>query len=70
MVCASAKRFNINCVFEFIDSIHSQGTVLDPLLFIIRMCDINSGIHFSSMVSFAGDTRLYYSISNADDLAI
>ena len=37
-----------------------QGTVLGPLLFIILMCDINSGITASSMVSFADDTRLYY----------
>ena len=36
-----------------------QGTVLGPLLFIILMCDINSGITSSSMVSFADDTRLY-----------
>ena len=34
-----------------------QGTVLGPLLFIILMCDINSGIASSSMVSFADDTR-------------
>ena len=33
-----------------------QGTVLGPLLFIILMCDINSGIT-SSMSSFADDTR-------------
>ena len=31
------------------------------------MCDINSGINYSSMVSFADDTRLYYGISNVDD---
>ena len=47
-----------------------QGTVLGPLLFIILMCDINSGITFSSMVSFADDTRLYYGISNVDDCGI
>ena len=47
-----------------------QGTVLGPLLFIILMCDINSGITASSMVSFADDTRLYYGISNVDDCAI
>ena len=28
-----------------------QGTVLGPLLFVIIMCDINSGIASSSMVS-------------------
>ena len=47
-----------------------QGTVLGPLLFIIFMCGINSGITSSSMVSFADDTRLYYGISNVDDCAI
>ena len=47
-----------------------QGTVLGQLLFIIRMCDINSGIASSRMVSFADDTRLYYGISNGDDSAI
>ena len=36
-----------------------QGTVLDPLLFLILMGDINSGISSSSIVSFG--------ISNADD---
>ena len=44
-----------------------QGTVLGPLLFIIRMCDINSGITSSS---FAEDTRLYYGIYIVDDCAI
>ena len=47
-----------------------QGTVLGPLLFIFRMCDINSGITSSSMVSFADDKRLYCGILNADDCAI
>ena len=47
-----------------------QGTVQGPLLFIILMCDINSGITSSSMVSFAYDMRLYYGISNVDDCAI
>ena len=47
-----------------------QGTVLGPLLFIILMCDINSRITSSSMVSFADDTRFYYGISNVDDCAI
>ena len=47
-----------------------QSTVLGPLLFIILMCDINSGITSSSMVNFADDTRLYYGIFNIDDCAI
>ena len=52
-----------------ISGVH-QGTILGPLLFIILMCDINSGITSSSMVSFADDTRLYYGISNVEDCAI
>ena len=44
-----------------------QGTVLGPLLFLILMGDINSGISSSSIVSFADDTRLYHGISNVDD---
>ena len=47
-----------------------QGTVLGPLLFKILMCDINSGMTSSSIVSFADDTRLYYGISNVDDCVI
>ena len=47
-----------------------QSTVLGPLLFIIRMCDINSGITSANMVSFADDTRVYYDICNVDDGAI
>ena len=47
-----------------------QDTVLDTHLFIILMCDINSGITSSSMISFADDTRLYYGISSVDDCAI
>ena len=47
-----------------------KHTVLDPLLFITLMCDINSGITSSSMVSFADDTGLYYGIYNVDDFAI
>ena len=48
----------------------TQATVLGPLLLIIHMYDIKSGITSSSMVSFADDTRLYYGISNVDDCAI
>ena len=46
------------------------GTVLGLLLFAILMCDINSGITSSSMVSFADDTRIYYGISNVDDCTV
>ena len=45
----------------------SHGTVLGPLLFIILMGDMNCGISFSSIVSFADDTILYHGISNVDD---
>ena len=44
-----------------------QGTALCPLLFLILMEDINSGISSSNIVSFADDTRLYHGISNVDD---
>ena len=56
--------------FDSVISGVPQSTVLGPLLFIIRVCDINSGITSSSMVSFADDTRLYYGISNVDDCDI
>ena len=51
-------------------SVVPQGTVLGTLLFIILMCDINSGITSSNVVSFADDMRLYYGSSNVDDCAI
>ena len=44
-----------------------NGTVLDPLLFIILRGHINCGISSSSIMSFADDTRLYHAISNVDD---
>ena len=44
-----------------------QGNVLAPLLFLILMGDVNSGISSSSIVSLADDTRLYHGISNVDD---
>ena len=40
---------------------------MGPLLFLILIGVINSGISASSIVSFADDTRLYYGISNVDD---
>ena len=49
------------CVFDSpVISGVPQGTVLGPLLFIIIMCDINSGITSSSIVSFADYTILWY----------
>ena len=47
-----------------------QSTVLGPLLFIILMGDINRSIPSSSIVSFVDDTKLYHSISSADDCTI
>ena len=47
-----------------------QGNVLGPLLFIILMGDINRGMSFSSIVSFADDTNLYHGISSVDDCTI
>ena len=46
-----------------------QGTVLGPLLFLILMGVINSGISSSSIVSVADDTTLYHhhGISYVDD---
>ena len=44
----------------------AQGTVLGPFLVIILMGDINCGISFSSIVSFADDTMIH-GISNVDD---
>ena len=61
-----------NDKFLYIYFLLQSGII--PLSFLptsgILTCDINSGITSSSMVSFAGDTRLYYGISNVDDCAI
>ena len=44
-----------------------QGTVLGPLLFLIMISDINKGTTSSKLVSFAGDTRVYSNLAEADD---
>lgn len=44
-----------------------QGTVLGPLLFLILMSDIDSGVTTSKIISFADDTRLYNRISVTED---
>ena len=44
-----------------------QGTVLEPLLFLIMISDINKGITSSKLVSFADDKRVYSNIAEADD---
>ena len=44
-----------------------QGTVLDPLLFLIMIIDIDKGISRSSnLVSFADDTRVYACINDIE----
>ena len=48
-----------------------QGTVLDPLLFIIIISDINKDILSSKIISLADDTRVYTNITqleNSDSL--
>ena len=44
-----------------------RGTVLGPLLFLILMSDIDSGVLNAKVVSFADDTRLYSNISYVED---
>lgn len=44
-----------------------QGTVLGPLLFLILLSDISSGISVSNVISFADDTRIYSKIEGGDD---
>ena len=44
-----------------------RGTVLGPLLFLILMSDIDSGVLNDKVVSLADDTRLYSKISYVED---
>ena len=44
-----------------------QGTVLEPLLFLIMISDINKGTTSSKLVSFADDTQVYSNIAEAED---
>ena len=44
-----------------------QGTVLDPLLFIIMIADINRDVDSSKLISFADDTRVYRQIADIED---
>ena len=44
-----------------------QGTVLEPLLFLIMISDINKEIISSKFISFTDDTRVYSTIAQADD---
>ena len=44
-----------------------QGTVLGPLLFIIKIADINRDVVSSKLISFADDTRVYSQIVDTED---
>ena len=44
-----------------------QGTVLEPMLFLVLISDINQNIEESKIISFADDTRLYTPIYSVDD---
>ena len=58
------------CPFTFYSSIfcrlHGIYSVLGPVLFLIRMSDIDKDISESKVVSFADDTHIYHKI-NSDD---
>ena len=44
-----------------------QGTVLEPLLFLIMLADINKDISKSNIISFADDTQIYTKIDDVTD---
>ena len=44
-----------------------QGTVLVPVLFLAIIADINQDVTYSSVSSFADDTRLYKSVKCPTD---
>ena len=44
-----------------------QGTVLGPLLFLIRIADINKDVSKSNLIRFADDTRIYTKIRDVSD---
>ena len=44
-----------------------QGSVLGPVLFLIHIADINSNVRFSTVSSFADDTRVLHSIESGAD---
>ena len=45
-----------------------QGSVLGPLIFLILLGDIDSGVHHCSVSSFADDTRILGQVSNQSDV--
>ena len=44
-----------------------QGSVLGLILFLISISDINKAIHYSSVSSFADDSRFLKQISSTED---
>ena len=67
MVSANGERSHSSAVLSGVP----QGTVLGPILFLIMMIDIDDSIKYSSVSSFADDTRLrkgVKSVPNCDDL--
>ena len=44
-----------------------QRNVVDPLLFLIMLCDIDKDVSASKQLSFADDTRLYYGVGYVTD---
>ena len=44
-----------------------QGTVLDPLLFLIMISDIDKDVSASKLVSFADNTSLYSGVGDVTD---
>ena len=44
-----------------------QGSVLGPLLFIIMMSDIDEGVNFATVLSYADDTKALQGISDVAD---
>ena len=45
-----------------------QGSVLGPLLFLILLNDIDANVNFSSVSSFADDTRVYSGVHSTQDV--
>ena len=46
-----------------------QGSVVGPLMFLVLLRDIDEGITFSNVSSFADDTRVSSGVSNMNHIA-